>query len=514
MYPSEDARRHPDRLAFVMAKTGEHMTFGEFDAAANRLAHLLRAQGLRSGDHVAFFMDNCLTLLVACGAAERSGLYYTPVDFHLTLEEAAHVVNNCAARVVVTNQNLIDVAAQLPSCCPDVERWLIDTTAEIPEPYEGYAAAVAGYSTEPIPDEDLGVAMLYSAGTTGRPAGIQRPLPGLDPKLPLPIYGRVAEAAYKMSADAPPVLLQPGPLYHAGPQSSTAITMRMGGTTVIMDRFDAKRFLELVDEYHVTHTVLVPTMMSRLLSLPDDVKAKSALTSLRVLVHGAAPCPLSVKQGVIDWLGPIVYEYYGATEANGGTTVTSQEWLQRPGTVGRPYIGELVIRGEDGAELPTGATGQVWFRGATNFVYFGNDDKTAAGREADGSMSTTGDIGYVDDDGYLYLTDRKAFTIISGGVNVYPQEIENVLSDHPDVADVAVIPVPNPDLGEEVKAVIALRPGVDADAETEARLITYCKGRLSKIKIPRSFDFVAEVPRSAAGKLNKRLLHDQYWKDR
>lgn len=513
MYPSEDARRHPDRLAFVMARTGEQMTFGEFDTAANRLAHLLRAQGLRSGDHVAFLMDNCLTLLVACGAAERAGLYYTPVDFHLTLEEAAHVVNNSAAELLVTNQNMVDVAAQLPSCCSAVKRWLMDTTAELPEPYERYADAVAEYPAEPIPDEDLGVAMLYSAGTTGRPAGIQRPIPGLDPRLPLPIYGRVAEAVYKMSADAPPILLQPGPLYHAGPQSSTALAVRMGGTTVIMDRFDARRFLELIGEYQVTHTVLVPTMMSRLLSLPDDVKAAAKLSSLRVLVHGAAPCPRSVKKNMIDWLGPIVFEYYGATEANGGTSVTAQEWLERPGTVGRPYIGELVIRADDGTELPTGATGQVWFRGATNFVYFGNEAKTAGGREADGSMSTTGDIGYVDDDGYLYLTDRQAFTIISGGVNVYPQEIENVLCDHPDVADVAVIAVPNADLGEEVKAIIALRPGVDGEGDAEARLIAYCRERLSKIKVPRSIDFVAEVPRTAAGKLNKRLLHDQYWKD-
>lgn len=514
MYPSEDARRDPGRLAFVMAKTGQRMTFGEFDAEANRLAHLLRAHGLRSGDHIALLMDNCLTLLVAYGAAERAGLYYTPVDFHLTLEEAAHIVNDCAARLVITNQNMICVAAQLPSCCPTVERWLMDTDAELPESYERYADAVADYPDSPIRDEDLGVAMLYSAGTTGRPAGIQRPLPGLDPKLPLPIYGRVAEAAYKMSVDDPPILLQPGPLYHAGPQSSTALTVRMGGTTVIMDRFDASRFLELIGEYRVTHSVLVPTMMSRLLSLPQEVKAAATLGSLRVVVHGAAPCPRSVKQDMINWLGPIVFEYYGATEANGGTTVTSQEWLERPGTVGRPYIGELVIRGDDGSELPTGTTGEVWFRGATNFVYFGNDAKTSSGRESDGSMSTTGDIGYVDDDGYLYLTDRKAFTIISGGVNVYPQEVENVLCDHPDVADVAVIPVPNNDLGEEVKAILALRPGVDAGSDTEARLITYCKGRLSKIKVPRSIDFVAEVPRTAAGKLNKRALHDQYWKDR
>jgi len=512
MYPSEEARRHPERVAFIMANSGARLTYGEFDAAANRLAQLFRAQGLKSGDHVAFLMSNSLAALIAQGAAERTGVYYTPIDFHLTAEEASYIVNDCTARVVIAHADTAEVAGQLPACCPNVERWLFDTEAEPPDGFEVYAQAVADYPPTPVADEELGAAMLYSAGTTGRPKGIERPLPGLKPDLPLPIYARIAKAVYQMRPN--PMLLQPGPLYHAGPQSSTAVAVRMDGTSVIMDRFDAKRFLELVDQYQVTHTVVVPTMMSRLLALPDDVRASFSLASLEAVVHGAAPCPRTVKKAMIDWLGPIVFEYYGATEANGGTSVTSQEWLERPGTVGKPYLGELVIRGDDGAELPTGTPGQVWFRGATNFVYFRDETKTAGGREADGSMSTTGDIGYVDTDGYLYLTDRTAFTIISGGVNVYPQEIENVLSDHPDVADVAVIPVPNADLGEEVKAIIALRPAVPANGDTEERLIAYCKGRLSKIKVPRSIDFVAEVPRTATGKLNKRLLRDQYRKDR
>lgn len=512
MYPSEDALQNPERVAFIMASSGARLTYGEFDAAANRLAHLFRAQGLQSGDHVAFLIKNSFASVIAQSAAERTGLYYTPIDFHLTPEEASYIVNDCTARVVIAHEGTADVAQRLPASCPKVERWLLDTDAAPPEGFEVYARAVADYPTRPVVDGDLGVAMLYSAGTTGRPKGIKRPLPGLKPELPLPIYGRVAKSVYQMRAN--PTLLQPGPLYHAGPQSSTSVAVRMGGTTVLMERFDTKRFLELVDQYKVTHTVVVPTMMSRLLALPDDVRTSFSLKSLEAVVHGAAPCPRTVKQAMIDWLGPVVFEYYGATEANGGTVVSSQEWLDHPGTVGKPYIGELVIRGENGDELPSGTIGEVWFRGNTNFVYFNDPDKTSAGRVADGSMSTTGDIGYVDDEGYLYLTDRKSFTIISGGVNIYPQEIENVLCDHPDVADVAVIPVPNADFGEEVKAIVALRPGVPGNGETEKLLIEYCGGRLSKIKLPRSIDFVAEVPRSAAGKINKRLLRDQYWKDR
>jgi acyl-CoA synthetase (AMP-forming)/AMP-acid ligase II len=508
------AETDPDRVAFVMAASGERLTFGEFEAAANRLAHLFRDQGLAEGDHAAFLMTNSPGVLVAYGAAERTGLQYTPVDFHLTADEAAYIVNDCAARVVIVNADVAAVAAALPARCPKVERWLIDTTAEVPAGFERLADAVAGHPSDPVPDERLGIAMMYSSGTTGRPKGIMRPLPGIDAALPLPVYAMVGEVVYRMREGL--TLLQPGPLYHAGPQSSTSIAFRLGGTTVVMDRFDARRYLELVGEYGVTHSVVVPTMMSRLLALPSDVRRSASLGSFEALVHGAAPCPANVKRGMIDWLGPIVYEYYGATEANGGTTVDSHEWLARPGTVGRPYMGEIVIRGEDGAELPVGTPGQVWFRGNTNFVYWADEEKTASNRDPDGSTSTTGDIGYVDEDGYLYLTDRTAFTIISGGVNVYPQEIETVLHEHPEVADVAVLAAPNADLGEEVKAVVSLRPGpagepVDVEA-AEQRLIDYCRGRLSRIKVPRSVDFVAEVPRLATGKLNKRLLHDRYWK--
>ena len=508
MYAGQIAQTDPDRVAFIMAATGEQCSFGEFEAASNRLAQLFREHGLREGDHVAFLMDNSLSVLVAYGAAERTGLQYTPIDFHLTVDEAAYIINDCTARIVITNAGLAAVAEQLPARCPGVERWLIDTEAQLPTGYERFTDAVAKYPSDPVPDQRLGIAMMYSSGTTGFPKGIMRPLPGLDPMQPLPIYATVAAVVYKMRKGL--TLLQAGPLYHAGPQSSTALALRVGGTSVIMDRFEARRFLELIDEHRVTHTVVVPTMMSRLLALPDDVRAAADLSSLEAVVHGAAPCPRPVKEQMITWLGPIIYEYYGATEANGGTIVDSHEWLARPGTVGRPYIGELVIRDEDGQELPFGQPGQVWFTGATNFVYWADEDKTASGRTADQSMSTTGDIGYVDGDGYLFLTDRVAFTIICGGVNIYPQQIEAVLHEHSDVADVAVLGIPNDDLGEEVKAVIQLRPGVGEDA-AEQRLIEHCRRRLSRIKVPRTIDFVAEVPRLATGKLNKRLLQQRYW---
>jgi acyl-CoA synthetase (AMP-forming)/AMP-acid ligase II len=502
MYAAEVARSDPDRVAFVMAGSGARMTFGEFDAEANRLAQLFRAQGLVEGDHAVFFLPNSLEALVASGAGERTGLQYTPLDFHLTADEAAYVVNDSCSRVVVTGEALRSVAAQLPARCPKVERWLFHGS-EPPPGFERYDEAVAPFPADHVPDERLGSAMLYSSGTTGRPKGIVRPLPGIDPKTPLAVYEKVGGLVYKLRPGS--VLLQPGPLYHAGPQSTTAITLRLGGACVIMERFDAGRFVELIGEYGVTNTILVPTMMSRLLALPSSVREAARLDTLEAVVHGAAPCPRSVKRGFIDWVGPIVHEYYGATEAIGGTMVDSASWLERPGTVGRPYMGELLIRSSDGSELPPGVPGEVWFRGNTNFVYWADDAKTAAGRSVDGSTSTTGDIGYVDEDGYLFLTDRTAFTIISGGVNVYPQEVENVLADHPAVADVAVLGVPNDDLGEEVKAVVALRAPA-----AEQELIDYCRERLSRIKVPRTVDFVDEVPRLATGKLNKRLLRERY----
>jgi long-chain acyl-CoA synthetase len=278
-----------------------------------------------------------------------------------------------------------------------------------------------------------------------------------------------------------------------------------------MERFDPVQFLELVERHRITHSQMVPTMFSRLLKLPQEVRDAADVSSLRSIVHAAAPCPVPVKEQMIEWWGPIIVEYYGATEGNGYTFCDSEEWLAHKGTVGKTILGELVILDDEGKEVPTGTSGTVWFRGATNFEYFNDPAKTAESKDETGTMSTVGDVGYVDEDGYLYLTDRKSYMIISGGVNIYPQETENLLVTHPKVMDAAVLGVPNEDLGEEVKAVVQPVPGVEAGPDLERELIAFCREHLARFKAPRSVDFVDELPRLPTGKLYKRLLRDRYW---
>jgi len=514
MYASQHAREFPDQPLFILGTTGETVTYSQYEARTNKLAHLYREQGLHRADHVAFLMENNLRMLEAEGAAERTGLYYTCINSYLSADEAAYIVNDSQARVFVTSAAKRDVAAELPARCPKVERWLICDLSEsdaVPEGYERYEDAVAGYPETQIDDEELGAAMLYSSGTTGQPKGILRPLPVNKPGEPLPVMEFV-KWMYRYREGM--TYLSPAPLYHSAPQASVAITVRLGGTVIVMERFDPAQFLDLVERYKVTHSQMVPTMFSRLLKLPDEVRAKADVSSLESVVHAAAPCPVPVKEKMIEWFGPIILEYYGATEANGFTLCNSEEWLAHKGTVGKPVLGELVILDDDGKECPVGTPGTVWFRGATNFEYFNAPDKTAESRDETGTASTVGDVGYVDDDGYLYLTDRKTYMIISGGVNIYPQETENLLITHPKVMDAAVIGVPNEDLGEEVKAVVQLMPGIDPSPTIERELIDFCKDNLAHFKCPKSVDFEAELPRLPTGKLYKRLLRDRYWSGR
>jgi long-chain acyl-CoA synthetase len=307
--------------------------------------------------------------------------------------------------------------------------------------------------------------------------------------------------------------LSPAPLYHSAPQASVAIALRLGATTVVMEHFDAARYLELVAEYRVTHSQVVPTMFSRLLKLPAEVRATADVSSLEVVIHAAAPCPVAVKEQMIEWFGPIILEYYAATEANGCTVCDSADWLAHKGTVGRAVLGKVLILDDDGRPCPTGTPGTVWFRGATDFQYFNDPAKTAESRSADGKTSTVGDVGYLDEEGYLFLTDRKSYMIISGGTNIYPQETENLLITHPKVMDAAVIGVPDEDLGEAVKAVVQPVPGVEPGAELERQLIAYCRENLAHFKCPRSIDFDEALPRLPTGKLYKRLLRERYWGD-
>jgi long-chain acyl-CoA synthetase len=352
---------------------------------------------------------------------------------------------------------------------------------------------------------------MHSSGTTGRPKGILRPLPDVPPGEALPVMDFVrGMCGYRQGM----TYLSPAPLYHSAPQSSVSASIRTGSTAVIMERFDAEAWCALVERHRVTHCQMVPTMFNRLLRLPDEVRTAYDVSSLEQIVHAAAPCPVPIKAAMMDWVGPIIREYYGATEANGFTLALADEWLAHPGTVGRPILGELEILDDEGVPCPPGGDGTVWFRGATNFEYLGDAEKTAASRSADGLASTVGDVGHTDAEGWLWLTDRKSYMIISGGVNIYPQETENLLSTHPSVIDVAVIGVPDEDLGEAVKAVVQVVPGVETGPELEAELIAFCRAGLAHFKAPRSIDFADELPRLPTGKLYKRLLREQYWAGR
>jgi long-chain acyl-CoA synthetase len=511
MYPGDHATKHPDQPALIMATSGQQLTFAEFDANANRLAHLYREAGLVKGDHVALFMENHLRYFETMSAAERSGLYYTCINSYLTPEEVAYIVDDCDAKVFITTAKLLEVAQAAVAATPKVERFLAVDLEEPVGPFQPYEAALAQHPAERIPDEQLGAAMLYSSGTTGRPKGILRPLPDAHPADPLPVMAFIKDFLFRFREGM--TYLSPAPIYHSAPQASVACALRLGATSVIMERFDPEQFLALIERYRITHTQVVPTMFSRLLKLPEEVRNRYDVSSLEVVIHAAAPCPVPVKQAMIDWFGPILIEYYGATEANGFTFNDSEQWLAHPGTVGAPVLGKLLILDDDDQEVPTGQTGTVWFEGATNFTYYHDEDKTAESRDATGQRSTVGDVGYVDEDGYLYLTDRKTYMIISGGVNIYPQETENLLITHPKVMDAAVIGVPNEDLGEEVKGVVQLIDGVEPGPEIAQELIEFCGQHLSRQKVPRSIDFEPELPRLPTGKLYKRLLRDRYWGD-
>jgi acyl-CoA synthetase (AMP-forming)/AMP-acid ligase II len=510
VFARQQAIASSDKPAIIMASSGETVTFGEFEARSNRVAHLLRDAGLGRGDHIAVFMENSPALLEIEGGAERAGLYYSLINTYLGAAEVAYIVGNSQARALFSSAAKREVAQAAAANSPALERKLMAGPGPLPAGWEPYDAVVAKYPAAPLPDEALGAAMLYSSGTTGQPKGILRELPEGGPGQPLPVMEFVK---YMFGFREGMTYLSPAPLYHSAPQASVAAALRLGSTVVVMEHFDPEQWLALVERYRVTHCQMVPVMFNRLLRLPAEVRARYDTSSLECIVHAAAPCPVHVKQAMIDWLGPVITEYYGATEANGFTFCTTADWLAHPGTVGRPILGELLILDGEGRQCPTGTDGTIWFRGATAFQYFQDPVKTADSRVGDGegTASTVGDVGHVDADGYLYLTDRKSYMIISGGVNIYPQETENVLSAHPAVQDVAVIGVPNDDLGEEVKAVVELVNPDAAGPEVAQELIAYCRDRLAHFKCPRTVDFVAELPRSETGKLYKRMLRDAYW---
>src|SRR6202158_6197423 len=510
MYPGTHAKPKADQPAFIMAQSGETVTYAELEARTNRLAHFLRNRGLKRLDHYAIFMENNARYLECCGAGERAGLYFTCINSFLTPDELAYIVNNSESKVLIFSEEKRTVTIEALRQSPKVEVALVVNGPGDGERLLNFDQATASMPATSIADESIGTAMLYSSGTTGRPKGIIRPLPQQPPSQQLPLFDFL-QKLWRYREEL--IYLSPAPLYHSAPQAAVNLVIRNGGTAIIMEHFDPEHYLQLVEKYRPPHSQLVRTMFSRMLKLPETVRSRYDLSSLKVVIHAAAPCPAQVKEQMIEWWGPIIHEYYGATEGLGFAACDSAQWLAHRGTVGKVMLGDLHVLDENMQPRPKGTPGTLWFKTATPFEYFNDSAKTAEARSPDGSMSTVGDVG-VDDDGFLYLTDRATFMIVSGGVNIYPQECENLLITHPKVADAAVFGVPNEDLGEEVKAVVQLMPNVEANSDLKDELIAFCLRHLSGQKCPRSIDFEAELPRLPTGKLYKRVLRDRYWGDR
>jgi acyl-CoA synthetase (AMP-forming)/AMP-acid ligase II len=510
LHPGSWAALTPDKPAVVMASSGECIRYGELEEMANRLSRLFYAAGLRPGDHVAFCFENRLEYLPILWGAHYAGLYYTPISSRLTPDELGYILEDSGSRAFLTSPYMAESVAGLGDQLAGLDVRL-SVGGELAG-FEDFEGAIAAYENAPLDDRVEGQPMLYSSGTTGRPKGVKpamtgAPLGSGEPMLLLlrGLFGATQDSVY----------LSPAPLYHSAPLRYSTQFLRIGATLVVMERFDPEGALAAIERHRVTHSQWVPTMFARMLKLPEETRDRYDLSSHELAIHAAAPCPIPIKEQMMEWWGPIIHEYYAGTEGNGFCYASPQDWLAHKGTVGKALTSEVHIVDEGGNELPVGEEGGVYFGGAgvQSFEYHNDPEKTAAGRLANG-WSTLGDIGRVDEEGFLYLTDRKSNMIISGGVNIYPQETENVLTVHPKVQDVAVFGVPNADFGEEVKAVVQPMDPAAAGQALERELIAYCRERLADLKCPRSIDFRDELPRHPTGKLYKRLLKDEYWKDR
>ncbi|MBV7707033.1 acyl-CoA synthetase [Nocardia nova] len=512
MYPGAYAQRTPDRPAVIMADTGETLTFAQLEDRSARLARLLYERGLRRGDNFALLSDNSPRYYEAYWAAQRSGLYVTAINHSLSPGEISYIVNDCGARIVIASAGKAAAAEAIIDSTPAVEGRLA-FGGPIPG-HTDFETELAETGAVPVPDDRVGGDMLYSSGTTGQPKAIKQPLPQRRLGEPGDPYVSIFGSAYGFDEET--VYLCPAPLYHAAPFRFGGWVHALGGTVVVLPRFEPVAALEAIERYRVTHSQWVPTMFVRMLKLPQPDRERFDLASHRVAVHAAAPCSVEVKQAMIDWWGPILHEYYASTEGMGITMIDSDQWSRKPGSVGRAGMGVLHICDDEGNELPVGEVGTIYFERETlPFTYHNDPEKTkAAQHPAHPNWTTSGDVGRVDDEGYLYLTDRKAFMIISGGVNIYPQEIENVLTLHPKVFDIAVIGLPDPEFGEQVKAVVEPAPGVQSRPELEAELIEFARERIAHFKVPRSVDFVARLPRTPTGKLQKAKLRASYLESR
>jgi len=507
MYVRTHAHATPDKAALI-DQAGAVLTYAELDARSNQLAHYLRGLGLTRGDHIAAVMENCPTYLVIVWAALRSGLYVTPVNSHLTGPETGAIVKHCEAQVLLTSERLLEVAAVARVEAPLCRAGLVIGSST--ENFESFDAAISGLATTPVPDESQGSLQYYSSGTTGQPKAFIRPLPD-EPVDSGPPNSTVIKNIHGF--DEHTIYLSPAPLYHAAPSAFSVAVQTFGGTVVLMERFDAREALRLIEAHRVSHSQWVPTMFVRMLGLPEQERTRFDHSSLRHAVHSAAPCSIMVKQAMIDWWGPIITEYYGGSEGIGGTWIDSEQWLSHHGSVGKSRFGVAHIVNDGGLEVPVGQTGVIYFENREFDAGYAKDPDANRSQRLDDhpDWATYGDVGYVDDEGYIYLTDRASFMIVSGGVNIYPREIEDVLSEHPAVADVAVIGVPNEEFGEEVKAIVELWSQYSPSDELAEELIDWCRPRLAGYKRPRSVEFIDVLPRMPTGKLAKGPLRAPYW---
>ncbi|GAB5450345.1 MAG: acyl-CoA synthetase [Halioglobus sp.] len=504
-HPSITAETYPHKPAIIMGASGEMVTFKQLDERSNQGAQLFRSLGLKSGDHIGLMLENNARFLEILWAAQRAGLIFTPISTHLTREETAYILENCGAKLFIGSAALAQVAEELRAEQTAVQHFYM--VGGIRAGYESWEEALIEQPETRIADEGNGVPMLYSSGTTGKPKGVFVPAPSDDVHAPTMLAETIG-ALFGFAEET--VYLSPAPLYHAAPLHYCLMATYNGGTIVVMEKFDAEQSLRLIEEHRVTHSQWVPIMFIRMLKLPEETRQAYDLSSMQVAIHAAAPCPVEIKEQMIEWWGEVIYEYYASSEGIGFTLVDSANWLTHKGTVGKVLFGALHILDDEGKELPPGEVGTVYFSGEqTVFEYYNEPEKT---REAynDRGWATCGDVGYLDEEGYLYLTDRKNFTIISGGVNIYPQEIENALINHDKIADVAVFGIPNEEFGEEVKAVVQPMNWADATDETAIEIMEWLREKISHIKMPRSLDFHQELPRMDNGKLYKRRLVEEY----
>ena len=507
MHPSVHARTHPDKPAIIMAATGETISFAELDARSNRVAQLLRSRGIGIGDTVAMCLENHPWFFALAWGFQRAGVHFVAISSRLTPPEVAYILADSGAKLLFGSAYLAPVLDEVLKLSPEVAQLRFDSPGA-----DSAEDALAVMPATPIADERAGTDMLYSSGTTGRPKGVKIPLPE-DPAIDATtVLVQLTLAAYGIKPET--MYLSPAPLYHAAPLRWSMAIHKIGGTVVVIEKFDAETALGVIEKYRITDGQFVPTHFVRMLKLPPETRARYDVSTLRCAIHAAAPCPVPIKHAMIEWWGPVLFEYYAGTEGNGSTFIASPEWLTKPGSVGKALSGVLRICDEAGDEVPRGTVGQVFFEPTDPtvkpFEYHNDPAKTADSRNKHG-WTSLGDIGFQDEDGYLFLTDRKSFMIISGGVNIYPQEIENLLITHPKVADAAVVGGPDPDMCEQVIAVVQPLDWADAGPALADELREYLAPQLSRLKMPKRIDFREALPREATGKLYKRRLRDEFW---